>query len=68
MAAVEAFLGGAPAGRHEAPEPRRARRGLGAGALALGVVVGIGARAVYRRARDFDLEQAARAVERRIMN
>ena len=65
-AAVQAFLDGEPDQRRaEADDGHLRRRG---GAVAIGVVVGIGARALYRRARAFDLEQAARALEQRIKN
>jgi hypothetical protein len=63
-AAVGAFLDGQPGGRDEHADKKHARRR--GGAVALGVVIGIGGRALYRRAREFDLESAARAVEKRL--
>lgn len=67
-AAAEAFLDGdAHAGR-PAEEEDHGRRRFGVGAVAVGVVAGIGARALYRRARALDLEDVARAVEQRIVN
>ncbi len=67
-AAVEAYLDGAQPRREERPERKDSRRASGASALAPGVVIGVGARAVYRRAREVDLAQVARAVERRLVN
>jgi hypothetical protein len=66
-AAIDAFLDGESAERH-ANVDRHARRRVNGGAVALGVVIGIGARSLYRRAREFDLERVARAVEQRIVN
>jgi hypothetical protein len=69
VAAVEAFLGGDARAREQEADDGHVRRRVGrGGAVALGVAVGLGARVLYRRARDFDLERAARAVERRIVN
>lgn len=60
-AAVEALLGGDehPADRHV----KKPRRFGGIGALALGVGLGVAARAAYRRARSIDLEQIAGSFE-----
>jgi hypothetical protein len=66
--AVEAFMDGGSRGRGAERNGRRGRRVGAGGAVAVGVVVGVGARALYVRARDFDLERAARAVEKRIVN
>lgn len=66
-AAVEAFLDGDTGERREQGRDKHARRRVGGG-VALGVVIGFGTRALYRRARDFDLERVARGVERRIVN
>jgi hypothetical protein len=71
MAAVEAFMEGQTAGRRAEDvesDDHRGRRRVSRGAVALGVVVGIGARGLYRRARSFDLERVARAVEKRMVN
>jgi hypothetical protein len=68
-AAVEAYLDGASRERHGEREHDHARRRLSGGsALALGVAIGLGARALYRRARDLDLERVARTIERRLVN
>jgi len=67
-AALEAYLDGGADARQAQVDDGHARRRIGGGALALGVVLGIGARALYRRAREFDLERVARAVERRMVN
>ncbi|HYV14572.1 MAG TPA: hypothetical protein VE972_00960 [Conexibacter sp.] len=66
-AAVDAFLGSESGGRDVHVDEKHARRRRG-GAVALGVIIGIGTRALYRRAREFDLERAARAVEKRMVN
>jgi hypothetical protein len=67
-AAVEAFLASDSGGRRAEADEEHARRRVGGGTLALGVVLGIGARALYGRARKLDLVQVARAVEQRIVN
>jgi hypothetical protein len=61
MAALESLLSEEeqPAQRTE----RGNRRWGSVGAVALGVGLGIGARAVYNRARRFDLERVAGAIE-----
>jgi hypothetical protein len=69
MAAVEAFLAGESGARPRAPaEERSARRHVSGGSVMLGVGIGIGARSLYHRVRALDLEQVARAVERRLVN
>lgn len=63
-AAAEALLADDErrADRHVAKAPRFGR----VGALAVGVGLGIAARAAYRRARSFDLEQVAGSLEDRL--
>lgn len=60
-AALESFLS-----EEEQPAQGREsgnRRWGGVGAVALGVGLAVGARAVYNRARRFDLERVAGAIE-----
>jgi hypothetical protein len=65
-AAAESYLKvseGSPNGQ-SAPQKEEKRRRFGAaGAIALGAGLAVAARAVYDRARRFDLEQAAGRVE-----
>ena len=64
-AAAESYLKvseGSPNGEPAHPKEKRRRFG-GAGAIALGAGLAVAARAVYNRARRFDLEQAAGRVE-----
>jgi hypothetical protein len=63
-AALEALL-------QDEGEPAKAadnggRRLGGVGAVALGVGLAVGARAVYNRARQFDLERVGQAIENKL--
>ncbi len=53
-------------GRPPAHEERGNRRLGGVGAVALGVGLAVAARAAYNRARNFDLERVAGAVEEKL--
>jgi hypothetical protein len=64
-AAVETFLGDDEHQADRHVESRRHRFG-GVGALALGVGLGVAARAAYRRVRSIDLERVAGSVENKL--
>jgi hypothetical protein len=67
-AAVDSYLRGEDRGSEGDSHGRRGERGRlgGVGGLAIGVGLGLAARAAYRRARSIDLESAAGALEQRL--
>ncbi|HMJ04059.1 MAG TPA: hypothetical protein VK506_14050 [Conexibacter sp.] len=64
--AVDSYLRQSPPKRDEQPAGEHRHRLGGARALAVGVVLGAGARVAYGRLRKLDLARVAGAVERRL--
>jgi hypothetical protein len=63
---VDSYLRQSPPQHDEQPARQRRRRLGGAGSVALGAALGLGAHAAYRRVRRIDPLRVATAVERRL--